>query len=373
MIEIKKGHSLKIVSAVMSIIFLCNSTGYSFNLLRVPFSSYSRIQKVYYTYSKSSLAHIFDFLENIIQPRTAEEISKSSDVNLSPETVRRTLNSLYKLGLIVRGKKDNKIVYSLVPLSPLQRLDIRNILTSSLPHSRPTKAELQKIVPSIKSILRRTDLIKEKRKALAFPPTLSFQDSEPMARDIKALNEQVRIEQLKIQIDTKKTVKLDKSEDCEERVINGYPLEIRPDITHIIAASQIDHRRAKRHALRLLESDRTSVENQFARALFRFYEHRLLGTRTYFKPDLPRYIGTYYVMSFEGYSTTLFWTLAPYLYDRLIKLNIDEKVAFEIICAWVKQVAEKKYYARGRDFYFRNYLIGLDMLRLEEFYLLKRI
>ena len=141
---------------------------------------------------------------------------------------------------------------------------------------------------------------------------------------------------------------LQKTEYHKQYIIKTYPEEERQEITALINSSDI-HGRVMHHAVRLLDNNRTEVEHQFGRALFEFYKEDDIQSR---------YPATHIVMQKEGLSTMLFYTIAPYLYNELLKLHIDREIALEIVCSWVKKEAYKDFEDSPAKFVNTNYLIA---------------
>jgi signal transduction histidine kinase len=97
--------------------------------------------------------NVFDVLLQEREALTLAEIAEL--VKRSPATLAPDVRALVRWGIARKDGSGENAQYAVVPLSPLQVTDIRQTL-AGLPRARPTKAEIEKISPTIGQILGRT-------------------------------------------------------------------------------------------------------------------------------------------------------------------------------------------------------------------------
>jgi hypothetical protein len=109
--------------------------------------------------------------------------------------------------------------------------------------------------------------------------------------------------------------------------------------------------RVAHHLRRLLDPERSDPENQFALAFIAFGAPIL--ARLQENPSKrSEYRKIREVIGIEGYDTCLWWTLAPYIFEQLSK--IDEKPkAIQKILDWAKtgEVNAQGVHLKGLDIY----------------------
>jgi signal transduction histidine kinase len=97
--------------------------------------------------------NVFDVLVGETNGYALRQIA--SLIKRSPATLEPDVRALVDWGIARKQSSSGLTWYTIVPLSPLQEADIRELL-ATLPRARPTKAEREQIAPAIEQILERT-------------------------------------------------------------------------------------------------------------------------------------------------------------------------------------------------------------------------